>query len=393
MAKVIHLVSDVNEHPENTAADFKVSFNTPFSLKGKRIALIDATLTKSNFNIWNDGIGFIYMQRRQVLDVVDEPFIVSKRPWTRSITTPEAFFQRFTQEFKARRGGTPKLLGKCEHTLSRNGRFLRIKFFNETDYEAIINIDSTKWNVNDPYGRTGDDNGRLVISVDPHSSETVSLRLRRMDWSFLNDLEEYNTFTQKSMIFFLKHKTMVEKPPKLPDKFRTGPGYFENIEDFISAFNDVKGFSKVAQLSLKHGKVVLTTRANLEPCEIQFQSGLEKVLGFDGDSLSIMQSGKEVEFRANRPPNLYRGPHHFFVFCSLVKNVMVNNVHKPLLSTLDATKGKYGEQIMHPVIHPLYVETDEGPHQLIEIVIEDDSGNRRNILMGKTKLTLSIIDK
>ena len=50
-------------------------------------------------------------------------------------------------------------------------------------------------------------------------------------------------------------------------------------------------------------------------------------------------------------------------------------------------------QTLNTVTHPLYVDADEGPHQVIEVVIADDTGNQQKLLMSRTKLTLSVIDK
>ena len=55
-SNVIHLVNNAPEHPENTAAQFKVSYNTPFDLTGKKIALIDASFTKAQNNVLGEKI-------------------------------------------------------------------------------------------------------------------------------------------------------------------------------------------------------------------------------------------------------------------------------------------------------------------------------------------------
>ena len=54
--KVIHLVSNSFMHPKNTASSFKVSYNVPFDLTGKNVALIDIGLTKSSSNVLNETI-------------------------------------------------------------------------------------------------------------------------------------------------------------------------------------------------------------------------------------------------------------------------------------------------------------------------------------------------
>ena len=53
---VIHLASNATEHPENTAAQSKVSYNTPFDLTGKKVALIDASFTKAQNNVLGEKL-------------------------------------------------------------------------------------------------------------------------------------------------------------------------------------------------------------------------------------------------------------------------------------------------------------------------------------------------
>ena len=52
---IIHLVSNSLAHPENMASNFKISYNEPFDLCGKRVALVDATFTKSQPNILQES--------------------------------------------------------------------------------------------------------------------------------------------------------------------------------------------------------------------------------------------------------------------------------------------------------------------------------------------------
>ncbi len=55
-SRVLHLVSNSFTHPDNTASSFKVSYNVPFDLTGKKVALIDVGLTKSGSNVLNEAI-------------------------------------------------------------------------------------------------------------------------------------------------------------------------------------------------------------------------------------------------------------------------------------------------------------------------------------------------
>ena len=68
----------------------------------------------------------------------------------------------------------------------------------------------------------------------------------------------------------------------------------------------------------------------------------------------------------------------------------VNDKTLPILATVDATLGTYGQQIVHPVQYPLFVDCESGPMQMVEVRIADDTGNSENLLIGRTKLTLAV---
>ena len=85
-----------------------------------------------------------------------------------------------------------------------------------------------------------------------------------------------------------------------------------------------------------------------------------------------------------------RGTHHFYIYYSLVHSVAINEKNLPLLATVDATKGNYAEQMVHPIQFSLFVDCESGPTQVIEVTISDDVGNIEGLLMGRTKLTLAI---
>ena len=67
---VIHLVSNSLAHPENMASNFKVSYNVPFDLCGKHVALVDATFTKLQPHILQESITFKFTQKIKNLALV-----------------------------------------------------------------------------------------------------------------------------------------------------------------------------------------------------------------------------------------------------------------------------------------------------------------------------------
>ena len=146
--------------------------------------------------------------------------------------------------------------------------------------------------------------------------------------------------------------------PKEISAFQPEPQYFANITDFIHYLNNMSGFSALATLALVYGKVVLSVGAGIiEFCDIDL-GGLNNHLGFD-DSILRVATEKRV-FSANRSLDMTRGTHYFYIYCSLVCSIAINEKNLPLLATVDATKGNYGEQIVHPIQFPLFVDCESG---------------------------------
>ena len=384
--QVIHLVSNDLEHPENTAAKFKVSYNVPFDLKGKKIALIDATFTKSQENVKEEAITFEFLNRQRTDISQKFTFTPALKPWDSSLTNMKDFFKRFNQSFKMNDGVK---LGKITYTYFEERKQLRITVYNQSAAEARVAVNRNKWTLLNAPSNASED--RADFKIAPQSQLKIKFDVSDLDLSMMNSEAAYDTLMRRrgrAIRINMTHLKPMFLPPPQPKSFRPGPNYFTSIEELIDTINKKPGFSELATLSLRHGKVVLKT--HVKNCRI-YLGGLEHHFGFDGNVILVDED--DVEAVAGRPPNLYSGTHHFYIYCSLVKNVMVNNHLVPLLGTLDATQGKYGEQVMHPVVHPLYVDAEEGPHQVVEVEVADDVGNRKGLLMSRTKLTLSVVDK
>ena len=387
--QVIHLVSNAPEHPENTASKFKVSYNLPFSLKNKKIALIDATFTKSQQNVLEEKIKFQFDEtpksyyRTQRYELTDIGLGDTK-------TNLTAFFKRYTKDFYSMTDTTapPILLGSCKHTYSEADNLLQITVINKSAYTCKIEIKKGKWVLKSEGEASGDS---YTIDVAPKTSKILKFDTSGINYQAIGDHVDYKKFLNSMDFRVYFESVLVVTHPRMRNKeFQPGPNHFATIKELIKTINNLEGFSEWAKLSLDHGKVQFAIKRVIDKCNIHL-GGLQHHLGFDKDILKVDERVRR--FKANRPPNLSGGTHHFFIYCSLVKNVLVNNSLVPLLCTLDATKGKYGEQVMHPVVHPLFVEANEGPHQTIEIVIADDTGNQQNLLMFRTKLTLSVEDQ
>ena len=67
-SQVVHLVSNSPLHPENTASNFKVSYNVPFDFHGKRVVLVDVAFTKSQPNILQENITFKFLPKNKKIN-------------------------------------------------------------------------------------------------------------------------------------------------------------------------------------------------------------------------------------------------------------------------------------------------------------------------------------
>ena len=88
-----------------------------------------------------------------------------------------------------------------------------------------------------------------------------------------------------------------------------------------------------------------------------------------------------------------RGTRHFYICCSLVCSVAINEKNLPLLVMVDATKSNYGEQIVHPIQFPLFVDCKSDAIQVIEVIISDDIGNIKVYLREEQNLHLPCNEK
>ena len=75
-----------------------------------------------------------------------------------------------------------------------------------------------------------------------------------------------------------------------------------------------------------------------------------------------------------------------------MNSVTVNEKILPLLATVDATKGNYGQQVIHLIRYPLFVDYVHGPQQMIEITISNDMGSIESTFAGRTNLFGDSID-
>ena len=403
-SKVIHLVSNAPEHPENTSSSFKVSYNVPFDLTGKQIALVDATVTKAKANVDNEKITFTFTPKYEKRKGPMKSYNITAG--ANGTTSAEQYFSK---------------LNKSE-TVMGDKLFETVAKFNKTKDTLEMEV----YNYSD---------GDLYLKVNSHDDPTKGLKLlpgiqQTLSMPMHVEVSESNyllsTGTIKieqapsgskyrvATIKFVNVSKAFEKSANLPAFFsnskievsvnsvirvathpdpvtvKPGTGYYDDIGSLLSRLNSNENFVKLAYLSVSYRKVVLFVRGHVKPCTIDL-GGFEFLFGFDK---RIINHSRAIGtyYTAQRPPDLTRGTHHFYIYCSLVKNIPVNNKMLQILATVDATKGTYGEQVVHPVRYPIFVDCVEGPQQMVEVTIADDTGTVQGLLMGRTKLTLAVKD-
>ena len=143
--------------------------------------------------------------------------------------------------------------------------------------------------------------GKMHVSINQQSSKTIKLDVSQLDFRLLNNAAAYKVFMRNlSFRVVFIHQKSITLPPKTTETFQAGPSYFKMIEELVSAINGLKGFSSLAQFGIRHGKVILTTKANLEPCNIEL-GGLENHFGFDQRFYECLNQAKKLNFSPINP--------------------------------------------------------------------------------------------
>ena len=167
--------------------------------------------------------------------------------------------------------------------------------------------------------------------------------------------------------------------------------HFKDPEAIVKYVNGNRVFKKLAKLSYEHGKLCFTVLPTTPACRVELNE-FQHLLGFRKNIILHALYNMRNKYVAEEPPDLTRGVHHYYIYCSLVKNNFVNNKPLQILAAVDATKSAYGEQFFHSVQYPSFVDCVEGLQQMIEVTISDDVGEVKNLLAGRTNLTLVIKD-
>ena len=402
-AKVIHLVSNAPEHPENTSNSFKVSYNVPFDLTGKQVALIDATVTKARGNVDDEKltITFTSGSTKEIAAKIEGPLV---SPTFRDAPFIKNFFTAYNKVIEHNQ---QKLL-TIKYNIPVDSTVYMIEFEIENHGKYSGEISAVTFTRNSWVYRRGSiiehDETRkalpLIAPIQHRSSEAkkftfvirpkekllMNMQLNPEIFDIIESPEGYERF-KSDVALTVKTKCAIESALVV----EPGQGYYQNIQSLINQFNRHNEFKKIAKIALVNSKIHFTVLPTSVPIATMDFGGLESHFRFNDRIISGPITSKTVLI-AQKPPDLLHGTHHFYIYCSLVKNNPVNNRLLQILATVDATKGVYGEQVVHHVQYPMFIDCVEGPQQMVEVTIADDTGSIQGLLMGRTKLTLAVKD-
>jgi hypothetical protein len=413
---VLYLASNSLTNPRNTSGEFSVLYNNPMNLSGKKVALVSATFTKGQANVLEEKITVDFKPSNEKRK---GKMLKTNLATIASNTTPPLrswadFFGRFPSNLT-----TPgKIRNKLVSLVTKfdaSTNVAEITVSNHSQFECGVSylrdmVGHSGWTTSHTTAHEQVLEGMSVIlfgSAQPIAGNEMRLKIRpggsvkvtldvsrHAAYSFdLLRTEEFKTRTET--LFQFKVWAYSARAPVIRSTVtvQPGPGHFDSLDLLLSKINEDPHFKSIGIFQYAAGKVslkiYLTAAKTLR--SINF-GGLQHHFGFDDEILNFENSPPTRVLVAQRAPDMTRGTHNFFIYNSLVKNVPVNEQMVPLLSVLDATAGKYGQQIQHHVQAPVFVDCVDGPQQKVEITIADDSGNVKGLLQGKTMLTLAIKD-
>ena len=305
---------------------------------------------------------------------------------------PHVSYESFVQYFAAYSGNILDDAGEILMTTVAlpdwESRITTFAFRNVSRFDAWVSIFSDsldeksfawKWN-NKPEEVTVRKNAMTRVKL-PVGTTVIEMKLTGdLGLAATDDLERYfSILVEVYPAVQSIADTIVVKPES---------GNYATIRDLIAHLNSLPAFKKLASLSIVRDRVQLFIPQKTKSCQVNFGS-LEGHFGFHQSTI-FHKTGSDTTLVAQDPPDMTRGIHHLYIYCSLVDNVAVNERMLPLLDTLDATKGRNGEQVQHDLKFPLFVNCAAGRQQTISVTIADDTGNSAQLLHGRTKLTLAL---
>ena len=381
-SSVIHLVNNAPEHPENTAAQFKVSYNLPFDLTGKKIALIDASFTKAQNNVLGEKI--TVKSYSDPIKFVKNLTYASTDTWT----DETVFFKRFNTTVM----NEGRELAKVTYEFTEATRLLTINIKNSRGGIVYVTVRATVrsaasnyWFIKTARGFSGLTNisaTRTRYILQPGLTGHLTLKIKPLD-SLVGERRDFAKMKRKMMF---KIGWQAKKYPPLI--IQPGPGYFNSVNELINVINSKLNGQLKIKVAFHKISISRPEGSRVKTLDL---GGLQNHLGFTSRVLEFGVS-RPSKYIADHPPDMTRGTHHFYIYCSLVKETALNNKMLQILATVDATRGRYGEKVVYPIAHPLFVEAIEGQQQVVEVTIADGTGTSTGLITGETKLTLAVQD-
>ena len=170
-------------------------------------------------------------------------------------------------------------------------------------------------------------------------------------------------------------------------------GYYAGTTDLVKALNHqlVIAGSKARFTVMHPNPSSPTVYLDLPPGEyIALHRNLCTILGFDEDACYFVNNDSEniLQFAAERGCDTNRSLQNIYVYCSIVKAIVVGDSTVPILRVFPANKALHSTIIHHEFLHPHYRSLATGDLSVIEIKLCDKHGNILSFHSGDVVLQL-----
>lgn len=189
--------------------------------------------------------------------------------------------------------------------------------------------------------------------------------------------------------------------------YRFEPGYYTGAQlaKVITECMNSLNFRSTIKYKLESNKMMLSLEINEG---IMFQKDLAVMMGWHNKTRFIYDEeaygatvithsveGGEVseeysalEFKAPNCLDLNFSSHYMYIYCNLVKEVMVGNSFLKLLKTVSTHISDQGQYVTRIFTSPLYVPLASSFENYVEIAIRNDEGEPFMFESGKAIVTL-----
>ena len=358
-------------HPENTAAKFFVSWESPIDLSdGKwKVALTEANFNRPSASV-NTNFGIEYGKTRvstfshtcniAIYEVKGKP--TATVGWCRPEKFPEPV-------------NPPHDSWQLPRTWLDDKRHLYLELDHPFDMTFSDRESATKAGFKQYKYRAGlRANGKYEIRSDlpaPQPDEK--------DKAARNIL-----FTHTSNPFVTTHVKYVSELKNIEDHAELMSYLVKNFSDAIRGVSFVVSSSGSTTKKLKF-------KLRSDVTKLKLLNGFNIILGFRHQELTI-ESGKEW-IEADFPLNLNGGITNMYIYSNVCEPILVGGVRAPLLKSLWLDPGKQSEKLGEifniSIKYPMYINVNQSSINTIETNIRSDSGGLIPFIEGSvTSLTL-----